>query len=86
MIRGTVRVKPVWVSSTIGASAVSARNPPKAAPVLKVGVSRPPEAPLPRHIAVTSGFSTNKVRRSDAPLLPRNASNAMPFPLPNNWG
>ena len=51
-----------------------------------VGVNRPPDAPLPRHRAVTSGLSANRVSSRPALLRPRNASRAMSRPLPNSCG
>ena len=49
--------------------------PPRTAPVASVGVNRPPDAPLPRHMAVTSGLSANRVS-SRPPLLCRQAAPA----------
>jgi hypothetical protein len=59
---------------------------PSTAPVDSVGVNSPPDAPLPRHAAVASGFSTNSVSRIANPPVPANASAAMSRPLPNNCG
>ena len=60
--------------------------PPRTAPVLSVGVNSPPDAPLPRQRAVTSGLSANSVSIRLRPLRPRNASRAMSRPLPNSCG
>jgi len=60
--------------------------PPRTAPVLSVGVNSPPDAPLPRHRAVTSGLSANRISIRPKALSPRNASRAMSRPLPNSCG
>ena len=60
--------------------------PPRTAPVASVGVNRPPDAPLPRHMAVTSGLSANRVSSRPRLPMPRNASRAMSRPLPNSCG
>jgi hypothetical protein len=62
------------------------RAPPSTAPVLRVGVNRPPDAPQPRHSAVSSGLSAPRVRNRPIEPAPRKASRAMSFPLPNSWG
>jgi hypothetical protein len=61
-------------------------TPPSMAPVLSVGVNSPPDAPLPRHSAVTSGLSANSASSRTSPSRPRNASCAMSLPLPNSCG
>jgi hypothetical protein len=60
--------------------------PPSTAPVLSVGVNSPPDAPLPRHSAVTSGLRAARGSRTASPAVPRNASLAMFLPLPNSCG
>ena len=60
--------------------------PPRTARVLKVGVNSPPDAPLPRHIAVTRGLRANKASKRTRPSEPKKASWAMSFPLPRSCG
>jgi hypothetical protein len=60
--------------------------PPRTAPVLSVGVNSPPDAPLPRHRAVTSGLSANSVKHQAEAAEPEERVAAMSRPLPKSCG
>jgi hypothetical protein len=45
-------------------------SPPSTAPLLSVGVNSPPDAPLPRQSAVTSGLRMKRAESSAIPPFP----------------